>query len=140
MLDLKLWLMRAVAVVVCLLLTGASVLLPDHPWLTLLASAACGTFAWIYGVPPAAVLSGMLARMRPERLAQVVETAAKSMPPERAAALMQSLRPPALEDGLPVRKSGASVPPVPIVFEGDPDAWESPPAGLTPADRPPRKH
>lgn len=113
----RLDLLRVAAVLVCSVLTGAAVLVPEHPWLQLLASASCGGFAWLYGAPPAAVLSAMLSRMRPEKLVQVVSEAAHSLPPERAEQVMQSLRP----------LSAASVPPVPIVFEGEGEAFDSAP-------------
>lgn len=86
---------QALGVIVCVLLTGAAMVAPEYGWLQLLASLACGAFAWAFGRPPGTVLSAMLARMRPERLAQVVTQAAASMPPEAAARVLNSLQPPA---------------------------------------------
>ena len=161
MLAAKLVLLRAAAALVCLLLTGAAVLVPEHAWLQLLASAACAAFGWVFGIPVAAVIAQALVRMRPERLAAVIQAATSSMPPAAAKLVLDSLRPPPVWSA----STGAvgPVPPpyvhaVPIVFEGESeppaihsldqlddaagvtDGWESPPAARTPAQRPPRKN
>jgi hypothetical protein len=130
--------LRVIALLVCLVLTGAAVLLPEHGWLQLLASASCAGFAWAFGTPPGVLLAGMLARMRPAQLANVLTQAAASMPPERAAELVASLRPPPASGYVPI-------PPVPVVFAGESeppandgatDGWEAPAVSETPAERP----
>lgn len=122
---------RVLGVFVCLTLTGAAVLVPEHPWLQLLATAACGAFGWMFGVPPGVLLALLLARMRPERLAALVQRATDSMPPASAQMVLQSLHPP---------PDGASIPPVPVVFDSDAaDGWESPAVAKTPTQRP-RRH